>query len=293
MDIWKAAALSGALLVAAGVGAAVAPVADAQSRNREPLVRAFQYASGDGRLGIEVRDADAKDTAGGVIVEDVQSDSPAEKAGIKRNDTIVQFDGERVRSVAQLQRLVRETPDGRTIQAAVVRNGQQVTLSVTPDRQRSGFFSDEGDWGGELPATPMPPIPPSAPAPPAPPARAFVLPRKNGFETFTLRSREGRLGIMTESLGDQLNDYFGVKNGVLVRSVADDSPASKAGVKAGDVIVAVNGHHVDEPNDISDELRRADNDDFTLDVVRDHKSQTLKGKLEPRDTRQRRRTEMS
>jgi S1-C subfamily serine protease len=119
---------------------------------------------------------------------------------------------------------------------------------------------------------------PAAPLPPATAARPYLAPSIPGFE-FSLRSNERRLGIMTESLTDQLSDYFGVK-GVLVRSVIDDSAAAKAGIKAGDVIVSVNGHHVDDPSDVTEELRRAPGDDFTLDVVRDHKTQTLKGKME-------------
>jgi len=240
----------------------------------------MQLGNGDARLGVDVRDADAKDATGGVVVEDVQSDSPAEKGGIKRGDTIVEFDGEHVRGVSQFQRLVRETPEGRTVRAAVVRDGQRVTVSVTPEPQHSSFFYDD-DRVTVFPATPAPPVPPT------PPARAFTLPSLDGFEMFTMRSRDGRLGIVTETLGDQLNDYFGVQDGVLVRSVNDDSPAAKAGVKAGDVIVSVNGHHVDDPSDISQELRHATGDDFTLDIVRDRKPQTLKGKLNSRAPRAR------
>lgn len=285
MNIWKTGVLSGALLLAAGIGSSLAPVAQGQSREREPIVRALQFVNGDARLGIEVRDADAKDAAGGVVVEDVQGDSPAEKAGIKRGDTIVEFDGEHVRGVAQFQRLVRETPEGRTVRSTVVRDGQRVTVSVVPERQRSGFFSDD-DRMRIFPTTPVPPTPP---APPAPPARAFRLPTPDGFQAFSFRWREGQLGIVTDTLGDQLEDYFGVKGGVLVRSVIEDSAAAKAGVKAGDVIVSVNGHHVDDPDDISQELRRATGDDFTLDIVRDRKPQTLKGKVDSRSARPRRR----
>jgi len=286
MTIWKTGALTGAVLVAAGVGASIAPIAHGQSRDREPLVRALQLVNGDGRLGIDVRDADAKDAAGGVIVEDVQSDSPAEKGGIKRGDTIVEFDGERVRSVSQLQRLVRETPEGRTVRATVVRDGQRVTVSVTPERQRSSFYYDGDD---RMRIFPTPPVPPT---PPAPPARALRLPSFDGFEAFTLRSRDARLGIVTDTLGDQLEEYFGVKGGVLVRSVIENSPAAKAGVKAGDVVVSVNGHNVDDPNDVSEELNRGSTDDFTLDIVRDRKPQTVKGKLDPRTPRARWRAEM-
>jgi serine protease Do len=94
---------------------------------------------------------------------------------------------------------------------------------------------------------------------------------------------EGRLGISVENLTDGLSEYFGVKHGALVRSVRDDSVAAKAGLKAGDVITSVNGSQVDEPSDLSRVIDRLDNDaEFTLEIVRDKKTQTLKGKIEPR-----------
>lgn len=276
MTILKTGVLSGALVLAAGAGAAIAPVAHGQAREREPLVRAMQIIGGDAHIGVEVRDADPKDSSG-VVVDDVENDSPAEKAGLKKGDTIVEFDGERVRSVAQFRRLVQETAEGHTVPAVALRNGQRVTVSLTPERGR-------GMWDGEFGRLVRPAVP-AAPLPPATAARPYLAPSVPGFE-FSLRSNERRLGIMTESLTDQLSDYFGVK-GVLVRSVIDDSAAAKAGIKAGDVIVSVNGHHVDDPSDVTEELRRAPGDDFTLDVVRDHKTQTLKGKVESTSTRRR------
>jgi S1-C subfamily serine protease len=276
MTILKTGVLSGALVLAAGAGAAIAPVAHGQAREREPLVRAMQIIGGDAHIGVEVRDADPKDSSG-VVVDDVENDSPAEKAGLKKGDTIVDFDGERVRSVAQFRRLVQETAEGHTVPAVAHRNGQRVTVSLTPERGR-------GMWDGEFGRLVRPAVP-AAPLPPATAARPYLAPSVPGFE-FSLRSNERRLGIMTESLTDQLSDYFGVK-GVLVRSVIDDSAAAKAGIKAGDVIVSVNGHHVDDPSDVTEELRRAPGDDFTLDVVRDHKTQTLKGKVESTSNRRR------
>jgi S1-C subfamily serine protease len=276
MTILKTGVLSGALVLAAGAGAAIAPVAHGQAREREPLVRAMQIIGGDAHIGVEVRDADPKDSSG-VVVDDVENDSPAEKAGLKKGDTIVEFDGERVRSVAQFRRLVQETAEGHTVPAVALRNGQRVTVSLTPERGR-------GMWDGEFGRLVRPAVP-AAPLPPATAARPYLAPSVPGFE-FSLRSNERRLGIMTESLTDQLSDYFGVK-GVLVRSVIDDSAAAKAGIKAGDVIVSVNGHHVDDPTDVTEELRRAPGDDFTLDVVRDHKTQTLKGKVESTSNRRR------
>ena len=64
----------------------------------------------------------------------------------------------------------------------------------------------------------------------------------------TLRSP--MLGVEAESLGSQLAGYFGVKEGVLVRSVLKDTPAEKAGIKAGDVITKVDGSGVTTPNEL-------------------------------------------
>ena len=69
----------------------------------------------------------------GAVVEDVHSDSAAAKAGMKAGDIIVSFDGERVRSAQHFERLVTETPAGRTVEATVMRAGARVNLKLTVD----------------------------------------------------------------------------------------------------------------------------------------------------------------
>ena len=191
MKAWKAGALTGALVVAAGAGASISPVAHGQSRDREPMARAVQLLGGGAQIGVVVHDADSKDPAGGVVIDDVRSGSAADKAGFKDGDAVVEFDGERVRSVAQFQRLVRETPEDRSVQAVVVRDKQRVTLSVTPDRARGFDYSN--DFPMLLRATPAPPAPPAVPRA----ARPYLTPTMPGFEAFTLRSSDVRLGIVT------------------------------------------------------------------------------------------------
>ena len=79
-----------------------------------------------------------------------------------------------------------------------------------------------------------------------------------------------------------------MKEGALVKSVQDGSAAAKAGIKAGDVITSVNGTHVSDSPDASRVLGGLDNGaDFTVEVVRDHKTQTLKGKVEAPAARRR------
>lgn len=287
MNAWQTAAAAAALAAAAGIGAAVAPVGHAQATARAP--RALEVLGGRGsQIGVSIRDVRDDDKAAqGVVVEDVSAEGPAEKAGIRKGDVITEFDGERVRSVRQFTRLVQETPAGRKAQAVVLRNGQRVTVSVEP-REGSAFsvfrdfdggrvFGDLGrDFEFAMPAPPAPPARPGIPAPPAPPAPPSVP----DFQSFIWRSPNG-LGITVNDLSSQLADYFGVKDGVLVTAVSDNSVAAKAGLKAGDVITSLNGGPVTEPSDLRRRVQRLnDGDEITIGIVRDKKPQTLKGKYE-------------
>jgi membrane-associated protease RseP (regulator of RpoE activity) len=84
-----------------------------------------------------------------------------------------------------------------------------------------------------------------------------------------------RIGVSTQSLTKQLADYFGVSGGVLITSVSDNSPASKAGLKAGDVITAIDGEKVTSPGDISRTLGKKETGDVSLTVVRDRNTRTI------------------
>ena len=289
MFSWKSAALVAALAGAAGAGAAVAPVAHGQSTARV-APRALEVFTGRGsQIGVSIRDVDPADVKapGGVVIEEVTEDSPAEKAGLKKGDLVVEFDGERVRSARQFTRLVQETVPGRKVTAAVLREGQRTSITVEPREGGAYSFVGDGqmrlfeDFGRSFMVTP-PPVP-SRPAQPAPPAP--VIP---DFERFVWRSGNS-LGITVGDLSDQLAEYFGTKDGVLVTSVYDDSVAARAGLKAGDVVTALNGGAVSNPADLRRRMQRLTaGEAFTLEIVRDKKPMTLKGTVE--EPRERRRT---
>ncbi len=119
-------------------------------------------------------------------------------------------------------------------------------------------------------------MPPAAPAPPKPPA----FPAFPDFDTFIYRSSNS-LGITVGDLSDQLAQYFGTKDGVLVSSVTDNSAAAKAGIKAGDVITSFNGTEVTSPSDLRRRIQGLqDGDEFTVGIIRDKKPTTVKGKAE-------------
>ena len=284
MKSWKTVALAAALTSAAGLGASLAPAAFAQTRTRvsvAPQAEVFSIHGGS-RIGVSVRDVEASDKskiANGVVVEAVDAESPASKAGLKTGDIVVEFDGERVRSVRQFSRLVSETPDGRTVAAAVMRDGQRVSVNVTPTAGNNAFrfFDSDGFKSIEPLLKSVPP-----PAPRA--ARPAPLPPT--FERF-LWAGGTQLGITTSDLEPQLAEYFGTKDGVLVSSVNADSAASKAGLKAGDVITGLNGTDVTSASDLRSRLRNLEGGEFTLAIIRNKQPMTLKGKLEPPAERRR------
>lgn len=204
-------------------------------------------------IGIQVQDVAA---GAGAEVREVVANTPAQRAGFRAGDVIVEFDGERVRSASQLARLVRETPPGRQVEAVIRRQGQRQTLQVTTDERRAGFDLPEFQLRDDLQA----------------------LPGDRLFEMPLPRLRRGdRIGTTLQPLNEQLAEYFGVKEGVLVSSVAADSAAARAGLKAGDVITAVNGRGVRDPNDVREAMRRgAGRDALDLQITRDKQSQSIR-----------------
>jgi serine protease Do len=195
----------------------------------------------------------------GVEVTRVEPDSPAEKAGLKVNDVVVEYNGQRVEGTEQFVRLVRETPPGRTAKLTVSRGGTVQTIAaVIGSRKAMTFTAPQGDWGGMLRGMPIPDVQiPDVPKP-------------------MMSWRSGRLGIDGESVDSQLAEYFGVKEGVLVRNVMRDSAAAKAGLKAGDVITKIDDSHVTSPREITSVLRgMRDKKTATVTLVREKREMTL------------------
>jgi serine protease Do len=276
-----AAVVSGLVVAALGAAGVMKPtVVWAQDRGVQRLEpRRVQIDGIGGSIGVNVRDVSAEEgqraklsPPQGAYVTQVDNGSPAQKAGIMTGDIIVEFDGERVRSARQLARLVRESPDDRTVKSTIVRDGNRRTVDLTPSNDRASFaLPDLSGLDRQMRDL----------------AQKFEFrydgPGGRGFGAWNTGSR-GRLGVALSSVSDQLADYFGVKRGVLVTSVDMDSPAGRAGLKAGDVITSVNGRSVDDPSDVLEEVRRADDGGaLAITVTRDRKELKLSAKMPERE----------
>jgi serine protease Do len=250
------------------------------------------FGMGGSRVGMVVRDVETADVAkeklsgaAGAVVTEVAKDSAAQKAGVKAGDVVTSFDGERVRSARQLERLVEETPAGRTVKVAVQRAGAPVTLDVTPEAPKIAHVLP-GEGGDVFHYQKRAPGAGSEWEGPQTMPFRFEMPAGRfdfDAEPFMAAGR-GRLGVRVQDLSDELASYFGVKSGVLVAGVEADAPAAKAGIKAGDVITAVNGTAITEPGELRREVAKVeDGKTADLSVTRDKKALTLKVEVTPRD----------
>jgi serine protease Do len=202
--------------------------------------------SESGWLGVQIADVDADKVKElklpaerGVLITEVEADSPAAKAGLKANDVVTEYNGQRIESATQFRRMVRESLAGRAVQLTVWRDGRAQTLSATLGDSRdriASTFTLAGPRGEFKFDSDM---------------FRFDMPN------FFVSSRAPLLGISAEDISGQLGAYFGAPGGegVLVREVNAGSPAEKAGMKAGDVITKFNGERVKSLDELREKLR--------------------------------------
>ena len=194
----------------------------------------------------------------GVEINFVDPDSPAGKAGLKVHDVILSMNGTQVESKAQLQRMIHETPPGRIVALGLSRDGQPLTIKVQLADKHKEMNSWKPDIHVNVPDIHIPDI---------------DIPAFN----MVMITTSARSGLMVENITPQLGEFFGVKNGngVLVRSVEKGSRAEKAGFRAGDVIVKVNGEPVHDTSDFQHAVKSRSADSVNVGVMRDRKEQNL------------------
>jgi membrane-associated protease RseP (regulator of RpoE activity) len=175
---------------------------------------------------------------------------------------ILTVNDQQVESVEQLRRLIREVPPGRTVSVGISRDGQPMTLKAQlAERSKIPDMNFHFNPAIHVPDIHMPQI------------NIGDIDMPNIVVVHTPRSS----GMMIENLTPQLGDFFGVKggSGVLVRSVEKGSRAQQAGIRAGDVIVKINGSPVNDCSDFSRLLRSPAATKAAVSVMRDRKEQTL------------------
>ena len=270
---------AGAIAVAVALATVSSAPVSASDQRRVEIVR----IGGGARLGVGLEDVTSEDLTRlglsderGALVKEVEEQSPAGKAGLQAGDLILRYQGENVLSAAQLARLVRETPPGRKVSLEINRKGSAVKVTATLEERRGR--GPLGEHGFEFEMPELPEVPPVPPVPPAP-GRAWDREDGRGFYFHDFfGDRPARLGIRYQELAEQLAQHFKVEAGaILVTSVDEDGPSGKAGVKAGDVIVEVNGKAIKDGGAFRDQVAHLDaGSEATLTVKRDGRSMDFK-----------------
>ena len=260
------------MILAASTAFAQQPAPPAPPADMEPFEQTFSFFVDGGFLGVHAENINRENMGRynmsqvrGVGVTQVVRDSPAEKAGLRKDDVILRIDGETVNSVRKLNRLISEMAPDHSVRITVSRGGaeQEVTATIGKRNNSSmaqGLFRGEPNvWKFEGPLF----------------NRDF--PFNQGELAFAL-SNSRRVGVSTMGLTKQLAEYFGIAGGrgVLVTSVTEGSPAAQAGVRAGDVITAVDGETVDSSGEFSRVINRKKEGGVTLTIIRNKAQQTIR-----------------
>ena len=194
---------------------------------------------------------------------------------MQANDVVIRFDGEEVQSILKLSRLIAEVAPDHAAKLTVLRGGSEIEVNVTMGKREFAPFQG-GVRFENLAITPniqmMPgtPLPQMRPLPPMRQADGSVFVWRGGA------SRQ--IGIGVTPLTKQLGDYFGIADGsgILIESVRENSPAAKAGLKAGDIIVEVDGKAVKGQTDLVRALSEKKEGDVSLTIIRDRSRQTVR-----------------
>ena len=164
----------------------------------------------------------------GVLVTNVGADTPAEKAEIKRGDVIVEFDGKKITGVDQFRMLAADATPGEKVDVVLVREGRKKTVSL-----------EVGEKPGEASGQAV---------------------EKNAEAISPLF-----LGVGLQNLRDEYRESLGLPDdvsGVIITDVQRGTPAAKAGLRRGDVIVEVDKKQIENLDDFRKVM-----DDYKKDKV--------------------------
>lgn len=183
----------------------------------------------------------------GLLVPEVVEDSPADKAEIEDGDVILTFAGKSVELAKEFTKLVQNTAPGTAVKVKLFREGKELEVEVKIGKAKSKNIIQMGDK-----------------------------------EIMIFHSRP-RLGVEAHELNADLAPYFKAQagQGVLLLNVIEDTPAAKAGLKAGDILLKVDAEATNAPDELVEALSEyEDGDEITLEYARAGKTSTVKVALE-------------
>jgi len=257
-----------------------------------------QDASRGGYMGVQLQDLDQglRDSygyrgPGGVLISDVADGSPAARGGMQRGDILIRLEGNTMDSAEELSGAVRRLRPGDRVALSVWRGGREVPLRVELGERQDAVIERRivREYSEDAPEAPK--------APKAPKhmelrwheegsEEPLVMPMPDMDEIQRhieiITTSRPRLGVELQDLDEELGEYFERPDGrgVLVTRVLKGTPAAQAGMKAGDVIIELDGKSVDDAAELRSGLADKEAGAVRVTVLRKGQRHTFTAELE-------------
>lgn len=228
-----------------------------------------------GWLGVSI----VENEAGRVEIVNVEKDSPAELAKLEEGDFVLQFDNKTVVYPDMLAREIKMRKPGENVTVKIERDGKPMDVKV-----KLGEYSEkdilqefEVKFPRLFPSQPTPPKVPQTIRPPKPPETP------ESKELLLHWENRKYIGLYLENLTEELSEFFGVKEGggLLVSKIIKDSPAEKAGLKVGDVLIKADGKKLEEINTLTELIQdKEKGDKILIEFLRDKKLKSVNVEIE-------------
>ena len=208
---------------------------------KKVLVQSTENKAGLGVMVSNIDKGDPDSKKEGARIVEVFKGSEAEKIGLEKGDIIIEVNGKTIKKPSDLVDIFEDVEEGAECKLNILRNGEKksFTAKLKPFEGHAYAFhvdEEDGDVLIDVFRTPGD-------------EKDFKVIRSSGINA-TTGGKGGYLGVQVKDLSPQLQEYFEVKNGILIEEIMKDSPAEKAGLKAGDVIVTINDRKLDDYNDL-------------------------------------------
>ena len=233
-----------------------------------------------GYLGVQIQPVTAEiqeslnlKSQEGALVGEVQADLPADKAGIKSGDIIIDVDGTPIRNVRELQRKIAAFKPDSTVKIKVIRDGKEQTIDVrlaklpdqqqqaandprqsqprTPRRDRDDYENrgDRMDRGGEMRRDRQSRQDRSD--------RQDRQDRQDRMDRDDRPARETNLSQLGISVAPASEVAGAGQQGIVVTDVDQSGPAGERGLRTGDVIIEIGGQNVNRSADLNTAIAKA------------------------------------
>jgi S1-C subfamily serine protease len=232
-----------------------------------------------GWLGISV----SENEEGKVEVVEVEKDGPAELAKLQTGDIILEFEGKAVTNPRMVQDEIRKRKPGDNVTLKVERDGKTIEVKA-----KLGEYTEEEamrEMENKFPQLFMPRTqkPPQPMQPPMPRTPAEPKLYRWGLE------KRRYIGVYPQDINRELSEHFGVEKGrgVLIAKIREGSPAEKAGLKVGDVILSADGVRVEGGEELSELVQdKKKGDKVKIEFLRDKKKMSVDVEVEEEEAGQ-------